>query len=85
MAIKTYEIYRMRDPGVVRMEVTDERLPLKNNNFMYLWLCLVFAAAWGLAVVTLLHCEGFSLQWILLLWNMGFRACRLHQLKGMSF
>ena len=52
---------------------------------MYLWLCLVFAAAWGLAVVTLLHCEGFSLQWILLLWNMGFRACRLHQLKGMSF
>jgi len=58
---------------------------LKNKNFIYLWLCWVFAAAWGLGVVTLLRSEGLSLQWILSLWNMGFRACRLQQLKGMSF
>ena len=54
-------------------------------NFIYLfiiyfWLHWVFVAARGLSLVAAsggyssLWCEGFSLQWLLLLWLTGSRA-----------
>ena len=46
----------------------------------YFWgLCWVFVAVRGLSLVVVsrgyssLWCAGFSLQWLLLLWRMGFR------------
>ena len=47
--------------------------------FIYLWLRWVFVPAHGLSLVaasrgySLLECVGFSLQWLLLLQNMGSR------------
>ena len=47
--------------------------------FIYFWLCWVFAAARGLSLVAVnggyssLQCEGFSSQWLFLLWSMGSR------------
>ena len=56
------------------------------NKFIYLflfiyyfWLCWVFVAVRRLSLVAAsggyssLWCAGFSLQWLLLLWSMGFR------------
>ena len=49
----------------------------KINLFIYFWLCWVFAAMHGLSLVVVswgyssLQCAGFSLQWLLFLWNMG--------------
>ena len=39
--------------------------------FMYFWLYLVFVAARDFLQ---LQCEGFSLQWLLLLWSTDARA-----------
>ena len=55
---------------------------LKNDLF-YLWLCWDFIVAQiflqlqraGLTVWV--QCSGFSLQWLLLLWSAGSRACGL--------
>ena len=47
--------------------------------FIYFWLHWVFVAARGLPLVAVsrgyssLHCAGFSLQWLLLLWSTGSR------------
>ena len=52
----------------------------KINLFIYLWLSWVFVAARRLSLVVAsggyssLRCAGFSLQWLLLSWNMGFRC-----------
>ena len=54
--------------------------------FIYFWLHWVFGAARGLSLVVVsggyssLRCAGFSLRWLLLLWNtgsrrMGFSSC----------
>ena len=49
------------------------------NKFIYFWLRRVFVAAHSLSLVaasgvcSLLWCAGFSLQWLLLLQNMGSR------------
>ena len=48
--------------------------------FIYLWLCWVFVAAraflwlWQEGATLQLWCEGFSLQFLLLLWSVGSRA-----------
>ena len=45
----------------------------------FFWLCCVFVAAHGLALVaasrgySLLWCTGFSLRWLLLLWSTSSR------------
>ena len=47
--------------------------------FVYFWLRWVFVAVHGLSLVaasrgySLLRCEGFSLQWLLLLQSTGSR------------
>ena len=47
--------------------------------FFFSWLRRVFVTARGLSLVaasggySLLRCEGFSLQWLLLLWSTGSR------------
>ena len=47
--------------------------------FIYFWLHWVFVAVHGLSLVAAsrgyssLQCAGFSLQWLLLLWNTGSR------------
>ena len=47
--------------------------------FIYFWLCWVFVAARRLSLVVVsrgyssLQCTGFSLRWLLLLWNRGSR------------
>ena len=54
--------------------------------FLICWLWWVFVAVWGLPLVVAsrgyssLRCVGFSLQWLLLLWNassrhLGFSSC----------
>ena len=49
----------------------------------YFWLCWVFIAARAflqlqrVGATLQLLCAGFSLQWLLLLWSSGSRACRL--------
>ena len=50
------------------------------NLFIYFWLRCVFIAARRLSLVAVnggcssLRCVGFSLRWLLLLWNMGSRC-----------
>ena len=57
-------------------------LTLKEKLFMYFWLHWVFVAPQALSPVAesgtilYLQCIGFSLQWLLLLWNAG-SWCRL--------
>ena len=54
-------------------------LSYKFIYFIYFWLCWVFVAAHRLSLVvasgvySLLRCAGFSLRWLLLLWNTGSR------------
>ena len=49
-------------------------------NFFFFWLHWVFVAAHGLSLAVAsrgyfsLRCAGFSLQWLLLLQNMGSRC-----------
>ena len=55
-------------------------LSFKKNNFISLWLCWVFIAAWAFLQMwrtgpTLqLGYSGFSLWWLLLLWSTGVQA-----------
>ena len=52
---------------------------LKKDLFIYLWLCWVFVAVWGLSPAAVskgyssLWSIGFSLQWLLLLQSVGSR------------
>ena len=52
---------------------------LKKDLFIYLWLCWVFVAVWGLSPAAVskgyssLWSIGFSLQWFLLLQSVGSR------------
>ena len=50
------------------------------NNFIYSWLCWVFAAAWGFyqllqaGAALWLWCAGFSLWWLLWSHSTGSEA-----------
>ena len=41
-------------------------------------LCRLISSWQRVMATLLLHCTGFLLQWLLLLWGMGSRACGLH-------
>ena len=60
------------------------------KDCIYLWLQGVFVAPWGLSLVEMNRGLLFiavcrcSLQWLLLLWNIGFRTCEIQQLWHMA-
>ena len=43
--------------------------------YFIFWLCWVFIAAQAFSRLRKKSCSGFSLRWLLLWWNTGFRAC----------
>ena len=54
--------------------------------YLFVWLCCIFIAVYGLSLLALsgdyfqLQCMDFLQLWLLLLWSVSSRACRLQQL-----